>query len=242
MILAGNQPYFLPYIGYWQLISAADVFKISDDYNYISKGWVNRNRILNGGKPSYFNIEVDHASSNKLITELYLAEVPVEKKKKQISFAYGRAPHYQEGMELLDEIFACKDKNLADFLTASIKTVCRYLDIKTAIIRTSDYPHNSDFRREYRIFDLCQRIGADTYYNAVGGQKLYTFEQFKEHGVKLGFLKSGDIRYEQFGQEFVPNLSILDVIMFNDRETIQNMLQNYSIITEEGEKEGRCGE
>lgn len=233
MILAGNQPYFLPYIGYFQLINAADVFKISDDYNYISKGWVNRNRILINGKPEYFNLEVDHASSNKLITELKISEIPVDKKMKQLMFTYGKAPFYKEAMQVMEEIYSCPDRNLADFLTNSLKVICRYLDIQTQIIRTSDFEHNNDFKKQYRIFDLCHRIGADTYYNAIGGMELYTFEEFRQQGIQLGFLKTGDIRYQQFKNEFVPYLSILDVMMFNSSEQIQSMLQNYKIIKEE---------
>lgn len=232
MILAGNQPYFLPYLGYFQLINAADVFKISDDYNYINKGWVNRNRILINGQPSYFNLEVEHASSNKLITELNISQIPVEKKMKQLMFAYGRAPFYKEAMAVMEEIYSCPDRNLADFLTNSLKVICRYLDIQTKLIRTSDFAHNSDFRKQYRIFDLAHRIGADTYYNAIGGMEMYSFEEFRREGLQLGFLKMGDIQYPQFGNEFVPSLSILDVMMFNSSEQIQEMLQNYTIIKE----------
>lgn len=232
MILAGNQPYFLPYIGYWQLIHSADVFKISDDYRYIEKGWVNRNRILINGEPQYYRLEVIHPSSNKNINDLFINEIPIEKKRRQLDFTYHRAPCFQPTMEVMERIYSCPERNLADFLTNSIREICCYLGIETKIIRTSDFPHNSDYKREYRIYDLCHRIGADTYYNAIGGRELYSVEEFRNHGIELGFLKSGEIQYKQFKNEFVPNLSILDVMMFNSAEQIHEMLNDYSIVKE----------
>lgn len=242
MIFAGNQPYFLPYIGYWQLINAVDVFEIMDDYHYINRGWINRNRILINGKPSYYHIEIQKASQNKKINELSMVDYSIDKKMNQLKVVYGKAPFYKEGETLMEQIYSCSDRNVAGFLAESIQSVCNYLGIDTKLVKSSDFAGNDQYKCEYRIYDICQRIGADTYINAIGGQELYSYEEFRKRGLQLGFLKSGDIRYEQFGQEFVPNLSILDVIMFNDRETIQNMLQNYSIITEKDEKEGRGGE
>lgn len=232
MILAGNQPYFLPYIGYWQLINAADVFKVSDDYLYINKGWVNRNRILINGQSSYFHLEVRHASSNRKINELEIVEIPVEKKLKQVEMAYSRAPFFSAGMALMETIYAYPERNLAGFLFHSMTVIRDYLGIQTPFVKTSDFPHNDDYKREYRIFDLCERLGADTYINAIGGQALYSYEDFRNHGIRLAFLKTGDIRYRQFKNEFVPNLSILDVIMFNSVEDIRKMLTCYTLLWE----------
>ena len=235
MILAGNQPYFLPYLAYWQLIHSADVFKISDDYQYIKKGWINRNRILVCGSPCYFRLDMARPSTGQKINELYINEIPVGDKLKQIRLAYGRAPCFDSGVELLNRIFSYKNRNLAAFLAHSIETVCEYLGIKTKLVLSSDFAHNSDYRREHRLYDLCQRIGADTYHNAIGGQKLYSYEEFEKRGIKLAFLKMGDIRYPQFGQEFVPNLSILDVIMFNPVEKIREMLDCYTLLDKSSE-------
>lgn len=235
MILGGNQPYFIPYIGYWQLINAVDVFLISDDYNYIDKGWVNRNRILENGKDQYFNIELDHASSNKKINQLYVSNLfRADKKLLQLRTVYRKAPYFEEGYELMRKILECADKNLADFLEHSIRCVCEYLEIRTKLVRTSSIPHNDELKKEFRIFDQCRFVGADVYINAIGGQKLYSYEQFKEHGIKLGFIKTGDIQYKQYGADFVPSLSIIDVIMFNSKEEIQQMLNKYTILWEEG--------
>lgn len=235
MIIAGSQPYFIPYIGYWQLINLADVFVIGDDYHYIERGWINRNRILQNGKAAFFNIEIDHASSNKNIGELYLSDkYNSEKKLMQLRTVYRKAPQFEAGFELMRQILEFEGKNLADYLEHSLHCVCDYLGITTKIIRSSAVPGNAELKREYRIFHQCEYFGMDTYINAIGGRELYDYDQFRERGIKLGFLQTGDIQYAQFGQEFIPSLSIIDVIMFNSKEEIREMLNQYTILWEEG--------
>lgn len=232
MIMGGNQPYFMPYIGYWQLINAVDVFIISDDYNFIEGGWIARNRILENGQPRYFNIEISHVSSNRKINELYISTEKFDKEKKlmQLRNVYRRAPFFNEGYELMQQIFDYEDMNLAVFLENSIEKVCDFLDIKTKFVKSSSILNNCDLKKEERIFDQCRYVGADIYINAIGGQKLYTFEQFKEQGIQLGFIQTGDIRYKQLWYDFVPDLSIIDVIMFNSRDEIKKMLHQYTVL------------
>jgi len=232
VIMGGNQQYFIPYIGYWQLINAVDVFIISDDYNYINKGWINRNRILENGRPRYFNIEICHASSNKKINEHYISEDIFNKDKKllQLRNVYRRAPYFNEGYALMQEIFDYKEFNLANFLENSIKKICCYLEIQTKFVKSSSIPHNCELKKESKIFDQCKYVGADIYINAIGGREMYSFDQFKQQGIRLGFIKMNDIKYKQLWYEFVPNLSIIDAIMFNSRAEIKKLLQEYTIL------------
>lgn len=234
MIMAGSQPYFMPYIGYWQLINAADYFIIGDDYKYIKKGWINRNRILQNKEIQYLGVEVYHPSSFKYIGEHTLSEsfLP-EKKMHQLKVAYQKAPYYEAGAALMDRILNCGETNLADFLEHSIRCVCDYLGITTKIIRSSSFPGNTELKREHRIYHQCHQLGVDTYINAIGGRELYDYDQFREQGIRLGFIQTGDIQYKQFEQEFVPYLSIIDIIMFNSKEEIREMLNRYTILWEE---------
>ena len=233
MIMGLNQPYFMPYIGHWQLINAVDVFVIGDDYNFINRGWIHRNRILQNGQPKYFNIEIAHASQNKKINELYLSDVyDAEKKLQTLRDAYSGAPHFAEGFMLMKKILECEERNLAYFLEHSIRCVCEYLGITTKLIRSSEIPGNSELKREYRIYHQCGYVGADTYINAIGGRELYDFAEFKTRNLKLGFLQTADVRYQQFQQEFVPYLSMIDLIMFNSKEEIQEMLKQHTILWE----------
>lgn len=230
MILGANQPYFIPYIGYWQLINAVDIFVIADDYNYIKNGWISRNRILSNGLIQYFNIEIKHASQNKKINELFRCDISTEKKLGHLICSYRKAPYFEDGILLMKDILTCPEMNLAEYLTYSIKCICDFLEIKTKMIKSSQLDHNSDLKREYRIYDMCKRLGADQYYNAIGGEKLYSFQEFEKEGIRLNFIKRKDeISYKQFNNSFVPDLSIIDVIMFNSKNEIKQMLKQYSL-------------
>lgn len=230
MILAANQPYFIPYIGYWQLINSADVFSVDDNFNYIKKGWINRNRILINGQPHYFSLPIKNVSSHRLIQDLYLSEFNVQKLYRTIECSYSKAPNFDNGYKLMREILSYHDHNLAEFLFNSISIICDYLNIRTKLIKTSSLAGNELFKREHRIYDQCVRQGFDTYINSIGGMKLYDFEEFKKRGISLKFLKSNPIEYKQFNHIFIPNLSILDVIMFNTNDQISTMLNSYELI------------
>lgn len=226
------QPYFIPYIGYWQLLNAVDIYVIYDDVNYINRGWINRNRILIDGKPAYFNIPMLKASQNKLINEI---EVNHDKKLlnknlKTIEMAYKKAPHFEEIFPLIDVIMNCKEKYLSDFITNSLKLICDYLKIETKLILSSSLKKNNNLKGQDKILEICSILKATEYYNAIGGQALYSYDKFREKGIQLKFLKSNLIEYMQFKKEFQPNLSILDVLMFNSIAEINEMLKKYTLI------------
>lgn len=230
MKLSANQPYFIPYIGYWQLIKNADIFLICDDYNYIKGGWINRNRVLNGKEPIYCNLSLDKASQNKMINETFIKDIDIEKQLRSLECTYRKAPNFEEGYKLMETILSCPERNLAYFLENSIKVIAEYLGLKTQFKRTSEIEGNALLKREFRIYDFCQKLGADTYINAIGGMELYDFNEFKQRNIKLEFLKTNDITYKQFDNEFIESLSIIDVIMFNKREEVIKMLDDFTIV------------
>lgn len=230
MIIAGNQPYFLPYLGFWQLVNAADLFLIGDNYNFIKRGWIQRNRILVNGQPHFLGLEVKHITSFKKINETEFVDFDVGQKLNTVCRAYRRAPQFDAGYALIKKILNFPERNVAEFLFHSIKAVSQYLEINTKFIKSSEIEGNDNYRREYRIFDFCKRLGGDTYINAVGGQDLYHFDDFEKHGVTLKFIRPNIRPYKQFHNEFVPGLSILDVIMFNSLDAIKNMLEDCSFI------------
>ena len=239
MIIAGNQPYFFPYIGFWQLVNAADLFLIGDNYNFIKHGWIQRNRILVCSKPFFWGLEVKHISSFKKINETEFTDFNVSQKLNTIYYAYCRAPQFDAGYALVKEILNYPERNVAEFLFHSIKAVCQYLGINTKFVKSSEITGNDNFKREYRIYDFCQRLGGDTYINAVGGQDLYHFEDFEKHGVSLKFIHPNIRPYKQFSNEFVPGLSILDVIMFNPLDAIKEMLVDCSFIEKETSRQDK---
>ena len=230
MTLSSNQPYFLPYLAYWQLIHAADRFLIGDDFAFMKGSWIARNRILVRDAPLFIRMEVQDRSSFRLICDTMRAPLPVDTKLKTVEMAYHKAPFFQEGFALAEDVICYPERNLAAFLEHGIRAVCAYLGITTPIEHTSDVEGNRLFKREERIYDFCHRLGADTYINLIGGRALYHKEDFARQGIRLLFLQSELPPYRQFGGPFVEKLSILDAIMFNSREQLHEMLDKYSLI------------
>ena len=232
MILAANQPYFFPYLGYWQLINAADIFIVADNLAFIRKGWVKRNFILVNGRPSWFCLKVKDASSFRLIMD---TEISVKNDfphlLKTLEMAYHKAPFFADGYELVSRIFKYDSGGmLSPFLENSIREVCAYLGIETDIRRASDYPEDILYRREKSLFYLCGLLGTDTYINLPGGQDLYRFDEFRSRGIRLRFIDPVLRPYPQLSAEFVPRLSILDVIMNNSRDAVHAMLSDFSYV------------
>ncbi|MEG0051019.1 MAG: WbqC family protein [Terrisporobacter sp.] len=232
MKLGIMQPYFLPYIGYWQLLNAVDQYVIYDDVNFIKGGWINRNNILINNEAKLFNIQMKGASSNKLINEIEVSSNQVWKKKflKTIESSYSKAPFYKEVYPVIEDIINCEEVNLAKYIANSISKVCDYLNINTKLIISSDIEKNNELKAQDKVIEICTNLGATEYYNAIGGQELYSYSDFEKSGIKLSFLKTNMSEYKQFNGDFVGGLSIIDVMMFNSASDIKTKLEEYELL------------
>lgn len=226
------QPYLFPYLGYFQLVHGVDRFVVYDDVHYIKGGWINRNRILVGGKAHLFTLPPSGASPNRRICDVGLTDRERFRRKflRSLAQEYRHAPFYDETVALLDSICAFETRDLADFLVHSLVRVCGELSITTEFVPTSRIYGNEGLRGQERVLDICAREGADTYINPIGGRELYHPEAFAERGVELRFLQMNDVEYPQGGGDFVPGLSIVDVMMWNPRPRIAEMLEAYSLV------------
>jgi hypothetical protein len=227
------QPYFFPYLGYFQLISAADTFVIYDDTQFISRGWVNRNRILVNGKPSFITLPLKKAPLQENINSRYFVDdIEWHKKKalKAILLSYSRAPYFKENYPLIESIFGCSEKNVAAFNENSIKMICRYLDIPATILISSKLGIRPDLSGKDRVIAILKGLGAKATISPIGGFDLYSCDEFMGHGITLKFIKMDNILYRQFGSAFFPNLSIIDAFMFMHQSEIQEQLSSYSLI------------
>jgi hypothetical protein len=226
------QPYFFPYIGYWQLIKAVDKYVIYDDVNFIKGGWINRNQILMNGEAKMINLQMYGASPNKLINEVEISGDYVYNNKllKTIESCYKKAAYFSDVYPIIENIISKETNNLAESLEYSIRKVCDYLGVKTELIVSSELEKNSSLRGQAKVIEICKLLGADEYYNAIGGLNLYSNSVFQDHGIKLSFLKTKEIKYKQFNDEFVPNLSIIDVMMFNSRQEINQLFGVFDLI------------
>lgn len=226
------QPYFFPYLGYWQMYSAVDKFVILDDVNYIKKGYINSNSILIQGRASKFTIPLEKASQNKLINESKLVDDTSWKKQllKKIELAYKKSSFFEEFFPLFREIVQYDETDLVKYLKNSFEKVSKYLGLNTEILLSSEIEKDNSLKAEERIIEICKRLNTDVYINAIGGRKLYDGEHFSQNRISLKFIKMGEYEYRQYSNPFVPNLSFIDVLFFNDKAAVKKLLENYELI------------
>jgi hypothetical protein len=228
MILGIMQPYFLPYIGYFQLIKAVDKYVIYDDVNFIKGGWINRNRILLNGSAFMINVPMQGASPFKMINEISIGKNK-EKLLTTIEHAYRKAPCFNDVFHLISDIIKFDSDNLAVFISNSIVRISEFLQLDTEFVLSSEILKPSELKAQDKVISICKIMGATEYYNAIGGQDLYNKEVFAVNHIELSFLKPISIQYPQFKNDFMPWLSILDVLMFNTVEQVNRMLDNYEL-------------
>lgn len=232
MKVAIMQPYFFPYIGYFQLIAAVDLFVVYDNVQYTKKGWINRNRILVNDHDITFSLPLKKDSDSLDVNERILAtSFKAEKLLAQISGAYRKAPYFMQTMLLLEPILLYKARNLFDFLHNSLVKTAAHLKISTPIKISSEIPINHALKSQDKVLAICRAVGADSYINTIGGQELYSKSIFSQEEIILQFMQTLPFNYEQFGQHFVPWLSIIDVLMFNPVPVVQSAItHNYKLI------------
>jgi hypothetical protein len=232
MQVAIMQPYFLPYIGYFQLIASVDQFIVYDNIKYTKKGWINRNRMLQNGSDVMFSLPLQKASDALDVVQRKLsADFNREKLLNQFKGAYRKAPYFEQTIPLIEQIVRFEDNNLFAYLHYSIVQICKYLGITTDIRVSSTIDIDHALQSQEKVLALCQATNAKTYLNAIGGMELYSKEVFQDKGVELKFIKSRPFEYEQFDEPFVPWLSMLDVLMFNPLDAVKDCVnKNYELI------------
>ena len=231
--LAIMQPYFMPYIGYFQLINSVDEFIIYDNIQYTKKGWINRNRILVNGKDQLITLPIKKDSDYLDIVERELSKSWEKDKNKILNIlksSYNKSPYFQEAFNLISQCLNNSENNLFRFIYNSIILINKYLDIKTPIIVSSTIDINHTLKSQDKVLSLCKNQNANIYINSIGGVELYNKEVFKQNGIELNFIKSNPIQYKQFNNEFIPWLSIIDVLMFNSKEEIKKYLNEYTLV------------
>jgi hypothetical protein len=233
MKLAIMQPYFCPYIGYFQLIKSVDKFVLYDNIEYTKKGWISRNRMLLNGSDEYFSIPLKKDSDFLNINQRFLSETAnkeLNKIVRRIKENYKKAPYFNNVFYLVEQTFLFDEKNLFKYIFNSIQNLCNYLEIRTEIIISSQLNIEDKLRAEERVISICKHLGAKDYINPIGGLSLYDKNVFMQNEMTLYFLQSDLFKYKQFSDKFIPWLSIIDIMMFNSKAEIQKMLTRYKLI------------
>lgn len=233
MTIAIMQPYIFPYLGYWQLINTVDTFVLYNNIEFSKKGWFHRNNILINNTKTLFTIPLKKDSDFLDVNKRFLAtdsEKSVKKILSQIENNYKKAPYYKDVFPLIKGIFFYTEKNLFDYILNSIQKVCTYLEIKTKIIISSEIDIDHSLKAQEKVIAINKELRADKYINPIGGVDLYNSEVFKRQNIELLFLNSSVPKYTQFGGEFVSHLSIIDILMFNHKDDVKQMLTMYTLI------------
>lgn len=227
------QPYFFPYIGYFQLIASVDKFVIYDNIEYSKKGWVNRNRILINGKDDYITIPILKDSDYLQISErntVNKADKSVQKIINKINTSYCKSTYFEEVFPLIKNIILNPEQNLFKYLNNSLIEILKYIEIDTEIVISSGLNINHKLKSKEKVIAICKNLKADQYINPIGGIDLYNKSFFSENSINLNFLKPDYFEYPQYNYNFVPWLSIIDIMMFNSKERIKELLTMYSLV------------
>ena len=238
MKISMMQPYLFPYIGYFQLINLSDYFGIANDVQFIKRGWINRNRILQNSESNIFSFSVKKDSFQKNIKERYFTDNFNNEKKyffKRLKQNYIQAPFYTETIQFLDFVFEFKETNISKFNENQLKLICNYLEINTIFINPSlmIFDKNIGKNAEDRVIKRLKKLDKleiKQFINPIGGKELYHKDFFKKNNFELIFIKPNEISYKQFNNNFISNLSIIDVMMFNSVGKIKDMLNEYTLI------------
>ena len=224
----------MPYIGYFQLIYTVDKFIFYDDVTFIKQGWINRNQILINNQANMFSVPLANASSHTLIKDVLISTNRYEKWKKSflssIIFSYKKAKNYEQVRILIESILFEPPESVSEFAIKSIVEVSKYLDITTEFAICSESYSNTHLSGQDRVLDICKQEGATIYINPIGGMDLYSESVFLAQNTDLFFIKTQNVRYKQYSAEFVPFLSIIDVLMFNDKEHVLDMLNSFELV------------
>ncbi|MBR9857170.1 MAG: WbqC family protein [Gammaproteobacteria bacterium] len=228
MKLAVMQPYLFPYIGYFHLIHAADLFLIYDDVAYIKQGYINRNSILSANGATRFTVPVPGASSNKLISELAFS-VDVEKVLKTIGQSYSKAPYFDDVFPMIWRALELEERSIATVCQKSYEELFAYLGLEKQFKKTSELEYDRSASARDRLIALCHQFDADCYINAPGGRKLYAKQDFAEKGIDLKFIDSLQVVYSQGVDKFVPNFSIIDMLMNCSPSQVIEHMESYEL-------------
>lgn len=225
--VAVMQPYFLPYIGYFALISSVDTFIFFDTAQYIRRGWVNRNRIQSPHSTQgweYFGVPIKNAPQNTLIKDIEIAEEPLwqKKNKSTLNCLFGKKINEEPYSTLLEPLFNPCSK-LSDLNCQLIKRMAEFLDLKTQFLWTSHMgiTKSEGATAEDYIISLCQKVECGEYWNLPGGKELYSYANFEKQNIKLRFLPSLNLIDPEPSLSF----SILDFLLSHGKVKAQKIIQ-----------------
>jgi len=220
------QPYFFPYLGHFGLISSVEEWVVFDVTQYTPRSWINRNRVLHPKEGwNYISVPLVNSSISINIQDARVLNPPAAGKSVLGKLSHYRrgARHYQTVTALVEKVFAgLTDDSLVHLNVRGLSAICDYLEIPFRYRILSelglDLPENPGAGGWAP--SICERLGATSYVNPVGGRALFDPADFARRGVELLFAETEPLSYETSAFKFEPGLSILDVLMWNPPERV----------------------
>ena len=229
MRVASMQPYLFPYLGYYQLAASVDHWVFADDYMFIKQGYIHRNSILVNGKPYRFTIPIKDKSSFRMINDHY-AIPPFDPILKIIADAYATAPCFSRVFPMVASVLDGRETNIARMAGASLHAVFDHLGIGIQAGWSSTFRGHKHLKGQDRVLAICETLGASEYVNPIGGLELYDEADFATRGIRLLFHRMRPVSYRQGDLPFVPNLSMIDVLMHNGPDGVRRLLRECDLI------------
>ncbi len=232
MRVALMQPYFFPYLGYFSLMAAVDVFVVYDNVQYSRPGWINRNRLLRNGAPEWWTATVEDAPHQLDINQRRYQSWPQQRRRllDHLRERYRRAANASVGMALVDAALTSDQDNVAHVNAALLTHLAKALGLQCDIRMASSMAQDTGLSGEARVLDLCKAFGGTTYVNSPGGMGLYAPSAFAKHGLELRFVEASPAAYPQFDAPFVPALSIVDALMFLPTVAVAERVAQFNVV------------
>jgi len=222
MKIAIMQPYVFPYLGYFQLYNSVDLFISLEDVNYIRGGWINRNKIMVEGSPTYITFPIRDVSQNRTITQQYIYWDGIWNKKllKKIRYAYGKEKHFDDIYPHIEILFS---RHGPDSVSSFAMTCLTYIGDQLGITTKTRWSlgYSKENKGQERLIDICKSEKADMYINAIGGKELYNPDDFYLEGIELRFIKRADNEND---------LSIIDILMRRGWEETSELVKQYELV------------
>lgn len=223
------QPYFFPYLGYFQLIASVEQGILFDIVDYQRKSWMNRNRVLDAkGGWQYINVPVSLVAG-PLIEHARVLDAPAALRRieGQLEHYRGKAPFYRESLHVLQRAFAlCQSDSLTELNARSLQSVCDYLgmDFTWKVCSALQLPLPPIEHAGQWALEISSLQHARRYINAPGGREIFRNEEWLKRGIELRFLALTPLIYDTAPCPFIENLSILDVLMWNAPQKVMTFI------------------
>lgn len=222
MIVAIHQPNFIPWIGFFYKIYKADIFVLLDDAQYIKNSYINRNQIKTPKGKEWLTLPVIHSGKfgqkiNQV--EFFNSFTYLRKIKGTLTVNYSKSTYFKEVFDLIESSMI-ESERLATFNESLIKKICKYLGMDKEVINSSGLSTIKGVSTE-RLIEICKTLQATEYLAGFGSKKYQDNLKFKEFGINPIVYDFVHPVYDQLWGEFIPNLSIVDLLFNHGKNSIK---------------------